>query len=97
MPLIHRACHFITESNQVGQPFAVDTPLEVLLVVFHFPNQIQFQVSFGFPNPISVHLTVSLYSSQSPVPASTSLCSLSMFEFIQELLVHPRWPLATFA
>lgn len=51
-PLIHQACHFTIEGYHVGQPFAV--PVEVLLVIFHFPKQIQFQV--GFLNPISVLL-----------------------------------------
>lgn len=51
-PRIHQSSHFTIEGYHVCQPFAV--PVEVLLVIFHFPKQIQFQV--GFLNPISVLL-----------------------------------------
>lgn len=83
--LIHQWAHFSLD-------FAPSVPVQVFLVAFHIPCQIQCQVGFGFP-PLSLHAQmVSLYSYWVSCPCfHLPYASFSCLSLVRSyLFVHPK-------
>lgn len=79
-------------------PFAADVLVEALLIALCILCQIQFQVGFGFSDPIPAHSdSVSVFLPSDLMLFPPPVCFLFMSGFCHELLIHLWWAPDTFA